>query len=299
MIIEDTVIEGLWRKTVEKCKEKTIENMLLHGVFDITEIDTAFIQLHKDSAKKWQEKEKPKELIINHGAYINKGKSDLCGIDFILNELKNKPCGNRACYSLINMEDIVGSGDTAIPSFMVLQFSFSQDDNNKLLVSAYFRALEVKAFLPINLSEICLNVKKVKEIFPNITKFELNMFVFRAQYIEEFNCLTHSKLDTLTAAEMVYQLMTDKKLIVDTLKDKQRKTESIITITGMKNLLESIDIVQDLKYKDDIRLKINSILDLMESIKKMRENTSLQHQIEKETIEVKEELKKLIQIMER
>lgn len=300
IISESESIEGLWKKSIIECKEKVLENVILNGEFDINEINSNFIKIHQEEASMWQNKEKPDELIINHGEYIYKGNSEKLGVEFIIQELKNKKCGNRACYSLINMHDIINSGDEAIPSFMILQFSFSKEDNNKLLVSAYFRALEVKEFLPINLSEICLNIEKIKQSFPNIKKFELSIFIFRAQYIEGFNCLRHSKLDILKAATMVKYLMKDKAQVIEALKDKHRVVESVITTKGIENLMEAIDNVdeEDLHNKRNIQDQISNILNIMNKIKTMRESTSIQTQIDIETENLQKELGTLIELME-
>lgn len=299
-------IECLWSSVVKACKadaKYTLENVIINGSFNIDEINSNFINIHKEEAEKWRRVTKPEDLIINHGEYINKGRGNYkeeLGINFIIKELKNKNCGNRACYSLINMEDIVGSGDQAIPSFMILQFSFSNYDSERLLVSAYFRALEVNEFLPINLAEICLNISEIKEKFPNIKIFELNLFAFRAQYIKDFNCLRQSKLDILKSTDMVKYFMKDTSKIIEALKDKNMMIESVIITKGIKNLMEAIESVddEDLNNKDNIKRKLAEVFEAMESIKKMRENTSIQDAIKKETDELKDNIKELIKLME-
>lgn len=299
-IIENRSIEDLWKKSISECKQKVLENVILNGEFNIEEIDSNFIKLKKKEASMWQNKEKPNELIINHGEYIYKGDASNLGIEFIIQELKKKTYGNRACYSLINMEDIINSGDEAIPSFMVLQFSFSKEDKDKLIVSAYFRALEVKEFLPINLAEICLNIEKIKQNFPNIKKFELTIFIFRAQYIEGFNCLRHSKLDILKATTMVKYLFTDKKQIVEALRDKYRVVESVIITRGIENLMEAVETVDEdvLHNKTNIQNQLSHILSIMNEIRTMRENTSIQEQIDIKTDDLQKELSILIEFME-
>lgn len=301
-IINETNIERLWIKTLDECRNNVLENVILSGEFDIDEINSEFIKMNKEIATKWQLPVKPAELLINHGEYINKGGKveQETGINFIIKELKKKNFGNRACYSLINMEDIVESGDNAIPSFMVLQFSFSKEDTNKLLVTAYFRALEVKEFLPINLTEICYNIERIKDNFPYLKKFELNIFAFRAQYIEDFNCLRHSELDIMKATTMVKYLMKDKSKIIQALKDKQRMVESVIINKGIINLysaLEEFDM-EDLPNKKEIEHSIKIILDKMDKISIMRSSTSIHENIEKETKELKEFLNDLIKLME-
>lgn len=299
-IIENKSLEDLWKKSISECEQKVLENVVLNGEFDIEEINSRFIQLHKEEACMWQSKKKPDELIINHGEYINKGNASNLGIKFIIQELKKKTSGNRACYSLINMEDIVNSGDKAIPSFMVLQFSFATEDKDKLIVSAYFRALEVKEFLPINLAEICLNIEEIKQNFPNIKTFELTIFIFRAQYIENFYCLRHSKLDTLKASTMVKYLLKDKKQIIDALRDKYRVVESVIITRGIENLIEAVGEVDevDLHNRAKIKNQLSRILSIMSEIRTMRENTSIQEEIDKKTEHLNNELHTLIKFME-
>ena len=299
-IMGNKSLEDLWKNSISECKQKVLENVILNGEFDIKEINSDFINLHKEDASMWQDEKKPDELIINHGEYINKGNASNLGIEFIIQELKKKTYGNRACYSLINMEDIINSGDEAIPSFMVLQFSFSKEDKDKLIVSAYFRALEVKEFLPINLAEICLNIERIKNNFPNIKTFELTMFIFRAQYIENFYCLRHSKLDILKPTTMVKYLIKDKKQIIEALKDKYSVVESVIITRGIKNLIEAVNDVdeEDLPNKAKVYNQSTHILSIMDEIRTMRENTSIQEQIDKKNEDLKNELHTLIEIME-
>jgi hypothetical protein len=305
-IINGNSLEQLWNNVVEECKksnEKVSENVILNGEFEIKEIESDFIKLHTDKAKEWQNNERPKELIINHGEYINKGNKQSAekGINYILDKLNNNNYSNRSCYSLINMEDIVDSRDDIIPSFMILQFSFSNENANTLLVSAYFRALEVQNFLPINLAEICINIKSIKSKFPRIKNFELNVFIFRAQYIENFYCLRHSKLDSLGLIEIYQSLIGDKEVIINALKDKKNIIESVITDTGIKNLKEAISSIKkedELKDMESIKVTIDDIIEIMAQIKDMRKSTSIQNNIEEDTSNLKCEFEKLIVSLE-
>lgn len=298
-------LEELCKEAINECKnsnEKVIENVILNGEFEIAEIESSFIKMHTDVAEKWQDSKRPKELLINHGEYIYKGEqpSEKKGINFILNELKTKEHGNRACYSLVNMEDIVKSGDDALPSFMVLQFSFSRENSDTLLVSAYFRALEVKNFLPINLAEICLNIKSIKSKIIRIKRFELNIFAFRAQYIENYNCLRQSKLDILNSVEMYKSLISDKKLIIDALKDKKNMVESVIIDVGIRNLKEAIKEIDEtiLKNVESIKATIDDISEEIAQIEKMRTTTSIQNDMKKETNMLKDKFEDLISFLE-
>ncbi|MDC4578946.1 hypothetical protein NQ820_04780 [Acinetobacter baumannii] len=123
-------------------------------------------------AKEWMSFEKPENLIFNHGQYITEA-----GFNHIIEEINGKPNSNRALYSLLNYDEICNKGDHPIPSFLVFQVTI---EGNILYATAFFRALEIEIFLPVNLQEIKLNLQKIFSKcnlnYVNTIKFALYAF---------------------------------------------------------------------------------------------------------------------------
>ena len=55
----------------------------------------------------------PPALYMSHGEYIHRHGD---GIQYLIDQLVKKPTGNRAIISLIDMKDLIGSGDDPRPS---------------------------------------------------------------------------------------------------------------------------------------------------------------------------------------
>jgi len=295
-IISNT-LEELYNSTLERCQEVQ-ENLILTGTFNINEIYSQFITLNYDIAEKWQMEQKPPELIINHGEYINKKNlaDSESGISFIIEELKRKNEGNRACFSLINMYDIIDSGDEAIPSFLVLQFSFSHYDPKTLLVTAYFRALEVENFLPINLAEICININKICQHFPKIETFKLHLVAFRAQRIKNFSCLTKCTIDVIDSMKIMV-LIDDgnRSEIVKLLQEKLNSKESVIITDGIQSLSKGMK----LRGFEIISEQIDEIVKAMNEVNTLRKSTSVYNDKLKEKYqEISCNLEKALKLIE-
>lgn len=285
-------LEELTKKTQSFCKNKYIENLHLTGLFKIDQVNSNFIKLHIVKASEWQAKERPINLHINHGEFIHQ-KID--GKDFIIRELKHKKYSNRACISLIDMNSIVESKDNPIPSFLIAQFGFSKKTEHTLLVTLYYRALEVGHFLPINLAECCIYVSEIKKHFPDVENFLLNIHAFRAQLIPGFHCLEKAEIDYLSPIKItriVYDL--DINRIKTLLYDKLNKVESVIDTIGLEYLYEALEVSEkDLGFKK-IKEILRQIIEKMIEIKEIRENTSYYEDVELPMNRIKELLRNII-----
>jgi hypothetical protein len=98
------------------------------------------------------------------------------------------------------MKDLIDSGDDPRPSFMIFQAGFESGNKSLLYVTTYYRALEVSRFLPINLAEISIILKRIQEHIPEIRQFHLLIHAFRAYQDPNFNCLVRSDLDVTEPA---------------------------------------------------------------------------------------------------
>ena len=237
-------IDKLWFMAFEESENKgKIQNLIISGTFPITELKNPFIVERKELAELWQQSSRPSTLKFNHGEYLNKYNKS--ALDYLIDELKIKNDSNRACWSLIDMGSLIDSGDNPIPSFLVLQAGIS-DDNKTLNITCYYRALEIKNFLPINLAEICLIASEIDNAFGN--KFDnitITIHAFNAYIKDNFTCLSRAKLDTFTEAEIATKIAVignGTRWIKDVLDEKKDHLESNIEIIGINNLISSIKL---------------------------------------------------------
>jgi len=246
-----------------------------------------------DIACSFQESTCPSNLHMNHGMYIHK-KSD--GIANIINELRSKRDSNRALISLINQDDIVGSGDKPIPSFLILQFNIVE---NILFVTAYFRALEVSKFLRINLEEIRIVSEKIKNVITDIKEINLTIFAFRAYIQSNINTLERAKIDQLNAPQMFVLLKNDCTRLIDLLTQKLQFS-TIIEYECFKRILEWIEDGESSKSINPIYLKplvrslLNTIIEISKKLKQLRERSSHSEEIKVVQQEYIEKLNNLI-----
>lgn len=230
-----------------------LSNLILHGQFDISEIESDWISDYTEDATKWQS-DKCHELIFTHGEFLNKYKAKYneSAIDYIIKELKDKPDSNRACWSLFDMSVLLESEDKSIPSFMILQLGISEDKKH-LIITAYYRALEILNFLPLNMAELCLIIKDVQNAFSyTFETFSLTINAFNAYCKEGFSCLKKAEIDMLLEREIMSMLCkgsSESNRLKDLLKNKKDITESRIESIGIKNLLECLK-QYELDYAD-------------------------------------------------
>jgi len=186
-------------------------------------------------AKNWLSKDLPEFLYYNHAQYINGGEID--GMTYIVEELNRKPTSSRALLSLINMKDITRSGDYFLPAFDIVQFGFHDDSRKTIQVSIYMRALEVKHFLPINIAEVYILLKKISERFLAAEILRVNLFSFRAQYKETFGCHKKARIDAISEGELML-LISEKKVgeIIEMLQEKIHFSETVVIDSGVKTL---------------------------------------------------------------
>jgi len=245
--IEKDTLFNLWHKTKSVCEtSKKISNLIITGTFPFTEINSEWIQNFKGKAKEWQDPIRPNHLVLNHGEYIDryKKKFDKSGLEYIIEELKTKADSNRACWSLFDMNTLIDSGDKSIPSFIVLQVGIS-DDNKTLLMTAYYRALEVSKFLPINIAESCLIAEELQKAFSyQFEKLSLTIHTFNGYSKEHFSCLEKAEIDLLDEGDIMLEIMShtsSKKWISERLSNKKETKESRIIPDGIDLLLKSIE----------------------------------------------------------
>jgi hypothetical protein len=172
-------------------------------------------------ANQYQNPVRPPELYFSHAEFYGDA-----GIEYIKTELQQKPDSNRAVLSLISTKDIVGKGDDPIPSFLVLQFALAEQ---YLYVTAYFRALEVEQFLPVNLEEVRLIASQLRRRGLSFSRVRLAIFAFRAYANAAQGVLVRPQLD-IEAEESwkISDLMTQPvSVMIDMLREKQTHATAV------------------------------------------------------------------------
>ena len=294
-LIEAKSISELASKACDSCKDSVCNNLILHGNFNYDEVDSSIIKAHESIAEEWQSRLKPEHLHINHGEFIHKYGD---GYEFIAQELIKKRDSNRAVISLINMETIIDSGDDPIPSFMLLQFGSSNEDFTKLFVTAYFRALEVSRFLPINLAEIAIFIKKLKIKLPIIEKLILIIHAFKAYSKPHFDCLAKSDLDT-TECNIIAKAVCDKDTtkIREWISSKQTRVSSVIYTEGLSNLSKAFQAWPE-NFKSEIQKNIQKVIEYMTLLKEARNSSSHSKLIDDLEKKIDSHLEKAIEILD-
>jgi len=297
-------LEHLWAKANDAVPQKTrVFNLILSGVFPIEEPKGIWIQGSLKKAKQWQSYPKPVNLIFSHGDYILrffKGTQINRGIDFLADELRQKTDTNRACWSLLTMELLRDTPqDVSIPSFMVLQAGLSEN-KERLILTAYFRALEVNRFLPINLGELCLIASRLHQkllSFP-LKELELNIHAFSAYNDPDYSCLEKAEIDYYDNIDLTLAVgALDTTLIARLLEGKTRLKESQIIPVGVTALLDAIQkhnrrAKTGMKaYAEEVTTSLTDALELIKEYNEVR-TTSSYHQRGGELYEeIRKELK--------
>lgn len=220
----------LVQEALEACGQSPVLNMLLNINLSLPVIEDDFLKTYLADARKWQSAEVPEDLHFTHGHYMHRHSDS---IEYLIAELKGKPTGNRACISLVDTRDIMQSKDGQLPSFLILQAGI---DDSTLILTAYYRALEVSKFLPINLAEMALVAEKIWPSIPALKALDLTIHAFRAHSSPNFRTHTRSKLDMAAPSGIEEAVRAgDRKTIVSWLVDKSRP-ESIIETVGLATL---------------------------------------------------------------
>lgn len=185
----------------------------------------------EDKARSWSANTCPSNLYFNHGQYVKDG------VVYIAEELKRKPSSNRALYSLLSQDDISGSGDKPIPSFMLFQ---SVLDSGCLYCTVYFRALEVSEFFRINLEEIRQNIISFERRSVSFNYVRLVVFAFRAYNKPGFNPLERPKLDQMTALKILTKLENQPHELGELIREKAT-SYTVIDSSSLKHILECLE----------------------------------------------------------
>lgn len=234
-----------------------------------------------DLARLWEEQGEDKDspLYFSHGQFFN--PEDRKGIDYIIKELSQKNTSSRAVISTVNTYNILNiKSDGILPSLMSVQFS--KDDAGIMYVNMSLRALEVSRFLKINICEVLYLLNKVKEKIC-FEKVHISIHAFRVQIIDDFSCFLKSKIDINYSSARLMKMLNGKKYkeVVALLEDKKSHNETIINITGIKELYEALTICCEGEREENVKTEkeamkyVNELIILYSALKEYREGHSV------------------------
>jgi hypothetical protein len=253
------------------CDSAPVHNLVLAYEFSPELVHSQFVKLHEQKAREWQADPHPPNLFFSHGEYFRGEK----GIQYVINELKAKSNSRRALLALANMEVVIGSGDRAIPSFMTAQFAIESD---VLYVTEYFRAVEVGAFLPINVTEAALLIKRITESVRQPRVVRLLMLAFQAHLTPSFHCLERAKVDMLKGGEIGVLVAQEKIAMLIELLEGKRLFESEIDTNGLNEVLVAVNQCGD-QYSLAFKSNLEQLVGVLVQIKTMRNSSSLEANI--------------------
>lgn len=277
-VYEGSNVEKAYNEIVTDARKfGAISNMVLNINTEFGAFSEQIERIFNDqilTATMWQDTDKvPDSLYYNHGQYMK--YNDVTGIGFVIEELKSKATSSRAIIPLINFKMVVESGDGYLPSFDLVQFGFLAEERTQLIVTLYLRALEVKHFLRINLCEIYLMCKQIKEEIRSIEKINVNIHAFKAQYKENFGCFKRAEIDIIDESEITLSIHDNIDNIVNMLVEKRDLNETVIENRGMTSFFKALQAINKRRPIKKVLLERSErILNTMEKLKLEREKTS-------------------------
>ena len=218
--------------------------------------------------------------------------------EFAIKKLQENPTNKRTIIPLITKEASFQSGDNKLVSFDVVQFGFTNDLMEDLYITVYMRALEVRHFLPINLCEIYLMAKKLKEGLPTIKKVTVCFFVFRAEQKLKYGCYRKAEIDLLSESRLC-SILSDKNFskIKRMLREKIEMGDTVVDEKWLKNLKNAFLEFYKEDNKEDVCRKIGESLDLLDNLKKARFHCSDYSRTQVEENRFSTALKELIELL--
>jgi len=258
----------------EQCNPEKF-NLVLEYELPFSAIGDAFVQGYEERALLWIKDSAPSTQHFSHGQYF-KGEA---GIQYVLDELQKKPTSRRALLSLICMDDLLGKHpertsaveDAPLPAFLILQFAIS---NNVLYATAYFRALEVAEFLPINLAEIAIHCRRIRNQTQNLELLRLTVVAFRAYSSPGFRCLQKASIDAVLEMDIYIAVKEgDIPKLKMWLGDKLQP-DSAILLNGLESLRQALGRVADTRYTSIFRNAIDDAISALSTVRDLRQNAS-------------------------
>lgn len=183
--------------------------------FEMSVMELRRVHLHDSIALalQFQETKCPPNLYLNHGSHFGEE-----GIPYVIEQLREKRNSNRALLSLVSQQHFIGSGNNPVPSFLILQFTM---EGETLYATAYFRALELSTFLPINLEEIRIVITKLADAGLAFKTMRVAVVAFRAYIRENMNPLTKPEIDYTPSFKLLHLIREDRARLATLVRAKR------------------------------------------------------------------------------
>lgn len=228
--MDENALYVFHQKMVDRVKE-TGDHFNWHCELDIPVTDLEHVSIIdvREEAAQWRQKDPARDMYFSHGQYYKDG------IQHIIEELKLKPTSNRALYSLLAQNDISGSGDDPIPSFLTFQCSI---EGSILYCTASFRALEVSRFLRVNLEEIRQNLVEICQALPAVETVRVHIFAFHA-YVRTVAAaaLRRPEIDVTSEAQLLRLMQKGDVRALDTLLGGFERSTTVVSSKSLESLL--------------------------------------------------------------
>lgn len=252
----DNSASSLYRKVLLNAEENSLlPNLRLQIQSSYTDFEKDIVNnfsTYKDDATEWQSEVSVDKLEYTHGQQMN--TTNITWYEFVTNLLRQNPTTKRAIIPLIDKEKaFLAKDDQYLVSLDVIQLGFSSNQYKTLYITVYFRALEVRHFLPINLYEIYIIAKKLKSEFPSIENVNICLFTYRAEAKQNYSCFKKTGLDLISESEICKLYSTnDYSTLISHLEEKRNSGDTVIDISWLQRLINATkqfcvsDIVDEL-----------------------------------------------------
>lgn len=255
--------DAILNDAADECRTSAQFNLALAYELPIDVVDSAFVAAHRTQAEKWLSDPPPRDLLFSHAEFY-RGKR---GTDHVTSELRKRNLGRRAILAMIDMDTILDSSKRSVPAFSLLQFAI---DGNLLYVTAYFRALEVAAFLPSNLTEIALHCERIRQNFTHITAIRLFVVAFRAYTEPDFHCLEKLPIDSQEPGVIAVAVAEhDYERLRNWLSDKHR-VESVVQLQGIEEMLTAVKAAKKHPYPAQFELALEQAVATLRAFRDAR-----------------------------
>ena len=186
-------------------------------------------------------------------------------LGYILAQLKMKPTSRRAILSLVSSGDFIDSGDDPRPSFICFQAACLEASLETLHVSAYYRALEVVEFLPLNFTELAMMAESLVGEMPHVQRVNFVIHAFHAYASPGFRRLERGALNSAQRAEIESAVASGEADIVVGWVAAISGTDSVIELAGLVQLIEAFEIRGDAPKSEEY------LNELLRQLAKLRE----------------------------
>lgn len=215
------------------------------------EISSFFVHA-LDEARAWQGFVCPPTLEYTHGQLMN--HDNIMWYDHIAETLSKNPTSKRAIIPLIDKNMAFKGGDDYLVSFDVAQFGFVDSKCTDLHITIYLRALEIRYFLPLNICEVFLMAKKLKERIQSIDRITICLFAFRSEAKPHFGCYRKAEIDLMSESKICKMISRNEvSLLRKHLYEKASMGDTVIDTAWLDRLCNAINEMYEKENTEKVK----------------------------------------------